>query len=348
MRPERTAGLPGGPMVTDHGPPGKAAGRGGSPHERGVGRHHVAPHLESGFLLAATHPLPMHPASRSCRSRCAGEDGTPSKDSTVSNKNLTAGSASRKRRLLLSGVTATACLGAAGYVGRSPIGSWLFTRNDNSGYAPSGVSADEGGICMLTAAAIEGPFFVEGSPLRRDVREDRLGVPMLLRLRIVDHANCRPIPGATIAIWQADALGRYSAHDDMDPSAFPWSAPYWQRRAPATGSRWLRGHQIADGQGMVEFETIFPGWYNPRAPHVHVKALIGGRDRVSTQLYFPQQLSDDVATLAPYRERGPSPYTNRTDFALAKADGAPGAWPRIKRGDRSIRASLTIGIVASQ
>jgi protocatechuate 3,4-dioxygenase beta subunit len=204
-----------------------------------------------------------------------------------------------RRRAWLAGITAVAGLAPAGYAARNPIGSWLFTRSDNSAVRPIGLGADESGSRILTAEAIEGSFYIETSPQRRDVREDRRGVPMLLRLRIVDHTSCGPIPGAMVAIWQADALGRYSGHADMDPSAFPRSAPCWQRRAPASASRWLRGHQLADAQGLVEFETLFPGWYTPRTLHVHVKAVIAGRDRATTQLYFPQQLCDEVAVLAP-------------------------------------------------
>jgi protocatechuate 3,4-dioxygenase beta subunit len=250
---------------------------------------------------------------------------------------------SRRGWLVGGGLLAGA--GAAAYVFRDPIAVRLFTLTDNSAFEPSGLGVDETGRCTLTANAMEGPFYVNDAPLRSDVREDREGLHTRLRFRIVDAGTCMPIEGAKVAIWHADALGNYSAHDDLDPSAFPFGAPFWQQRPPATGSRYLRGHQLSDAQGLATFDTVFPGWYTPRTPHIHVRVIVGGRDAATTQLFFPQPLIDEIATAAPYASRGASPFTNTNDFVLARADGAPGAWPKTALADGMLDANLTIGIV---
>lgn len=249
------------------------------------------------------------------------------------------------RRLWLIGGGLLAGAGTAAYLFRDPIASRLLTLADNSAFKPSGVGVDDSGGCTLTATAMEGPFYVENSPLRGDVREDRKGLHTRLRFKIVDGATCAPIEGATVAIWHADALGNYSAHDDMNPSAFPFAAPFWQQRPAATASRYLRGHQVSDALGLVAFDTVFPGWYTPRTPHIHVKVIVGGRDAATTQLFFPQELVDSIAVTAPYTSRGVSPYTNNNDFVVASANGAPGAWPKTSLEGGTLDASLTIGVV---
>lgn len=248
------------------------------------------------------------------------------------------------RRAWLAGGGIVAGAGVVAYTMRDAIASYIFTRYDNSAFEPSGVAAEDSAMCMLTASSIEGPFYVENSPLRSDVREDRVGALVRLKLRIVDGATCQAIAGAKVVIWHADALGNYSGHDDMDPSAFPFAAPYWEQRKVATPTRYLRGHQVTDAEGLVSFQTIYPGWYTPRTPHIHVKAIVADRDVVSAQLFFPQGLTDEIAKAAPYNSRGPSPYTNANDFVIAETKGAPGAWPKTSRSGDAIEASLTIGI----
>ena len=248
------------------------------------------------------------------------------------------------RRAWLLGGGAVAGAGVVAYALRDAIASYIFTRYDNSAFRPSGIAVEDSAMCTLTASAIEGPFYVENTPLRSDVREDRVGVPVQLNLRIVDGATCQAISGAKVVIWQADALGNYSGHDDMDPSAFPFAAPYWEQRAVATPTRYLRGYQVTGADGIVAFRTIYPGWYTPRTPHIHVKAIVADRDVVSVQLFFPQSVTDEIAKVTPYNSRGPSPYTNDNDFVIAETKGASGTWPKISRSGERIEASLTIGI----
>jgi protocatechuate 3,4-dioxygenase beta subunit len=89
------------------------------------------------------------------------------------------------------------------------------------------------------------------------------GIPLLLTGDVVD-TNCRPIRGALLDFWQADAKGRY----DND------------------GFR-LRGHQFADGSGRYALRTIVPGLYPGRTRHIHVKVQRPHGKILTTQLYFP-------------------------------------------------------------
>lgn len=67
---------------------------------------------------------------------------------------------------------------------------------------------------------------------------------------------------------------------------------------------------MANDQGEVEFLTIYPGWYNPRAIHVHIKVQLGETELLTTQLYFPDDLTDAIHRTEAYASRYPTPFTN--------------------------------------
>src|SRR6185436_5496579 len=75
----------------------------------------------------------------------------------------------------------------------------------------------------------------------------------------------------------------------------------------------LRGFQRTDDCGMVAFTTIYPGWYVSRTAHIHVIVHLPDGRRATTQLYFPDQLSDQVFSHPPYVDRPPRDTTNATD-----------------------------------
>lgn len=79
------------------------------------------------------------------------------------------------------------------------------------------------------------------------------GIPLTIRLQLVDvAANCAPAAGAAVYLWHCTRDGGYSMYS-----------------SGITGENFLRGVQEADSQGVVTFQTIFPGCYDGRMPHVH-------------------------------------------------------------------------------
>lgn len=145
-----------------------------------------------------------------------------------------------------------------------------------------------GSTCPVTPRQTEGPFYFDPRLVRRNVREGRPGMPLLLRLQVVTAAGCAPVAGARIDIWHCDAAGVYSGY----------ASERSERRT------WLRGTQYADRDGTAAFETVYPGWYGGRATHVHVKAwLPEGKGEITSQLYFPDPVSDAVYVEAPYSRR---------------------------------------------
>lgn len=156
----------------------------------------------------------------------------------------------------------------------------------------------------------EGPYHRDAQPLRRDIVEDREGVALQLGIRLAHGAGV-PVHNSTVEIWQCDALGRYSGFPPPDDSTVVTAADA-PRGEYLTDQTFLRGRQRTDVAGMVEFRTIYPGWYPGRTVHIHVMV----RDRATTltsQLYLPDQISDRVLSLAPYVDRPGRDTTNESD-----------------------------------
>ena len=99
-----------------------------------------------------------------------------------------------------------------------------------------------------------------GSPVRRDVRAGRDGVPLELRVRAVEAGALTPLAGATVEIWHCDAGGIYSGYQRYGADKFPALVSLALRRfRPTDTAMFLRGQQVADDDGRVEFQTIVPG-----------------------------------------------------------------------------------------
>jgi protocatechuate 3,4-dioxygenase beta subunit len=162
----------------------------------------------------------------------------------------------------------------------------------------------------------EGPYFVDEKLNRSDVRSDpatgtlKAGVPLTLTFQIAQAgANaCTALSGAQVDIWHCDALGVYS--DTQDPS---WNT---------VGQKFLRGYQVSDNTGKVQFTTIYPGWYHGRTIHIHFKIRTTGSNgqpyEFTSQLFFDDKLSDQVMTQAPYNTKaGSRDTTNARDGIYA-------------------------------
>ena len=152
-------------------------------------------------------------------------------------------------------------------------------------------------------------------------------------------------------VWQADADGMYSnVGNDMQVKN-------------TVGQTFLRGHQVTDQNGYVEFDTIVPGWelvsmiepidVAKRAPHIHVK-VFHERQLATTQLFLPDELTDQVfAEVEPYRshrlmtapalDRSYERIRNADDFVFNMMQVQPMTFQREGRG---IIAKASIGLLS--
>jgi protocatechuate 3,4-dioxygenase beta subunit len=161
-----------------------------------------------------------------------------------------------------------------------------------------------------TPQQIEGPYFVDGMPNRSDIRSDpsdgsvQEGIPLHLVIHVYSvnkNGSCSPLKGAKVDIWHANSQGVYSDIADQD----------------TTGKKFLRGYQLTDNNGTARFTTIYPGWYQGRAIHIHDKVrTFNGWEKTSewtSQLYFDNSVNEQVHKQPPYNNHGPPGISNEQD-----------------------------------
>jgi protocatechuate 3,4-dioxygenase beta subunit len=168
-------------------------------------------------------------------------------------------------------------------LGTVSLGALLAACGEDE--APRGSTAatdvfGDGSACTLTPEQTEGPYYFDVDSIRSDIREDREGVLLRLALRIRDAERCEPIRGAVVDIWHCDAAGSYSGFEE--------------------DGTFLRGAQVTDADGTVEFTTVYPGWYRGRTVHVHAKVHLDNETMLTTQLYFDERITADVYRRPPY------------------------------------------------
>lgn len=135
-------------------------------------------------------------------------------------------------------------------------------------------SADTAADCIATKSETAGPYptHFPGSLVREDIRADRTGVKMDVELTVLNKSqSCLPLVGVLVDIWHCDKEGNYSEYNEFSNVSF------------------LRGRQITDENGKVAFTTIFPGWYNGRATHIHLHVFDStGKSLLVSQIAFPE------------------------------------------------------------
>lgn len=254
------------------------------------------------------------------------------------------------RRLLIGGAAGIAGAGALGWTYRNEILRWRIASARNEEAVISDALLADANACVLTPAQDEGPYFVR-APVRSDIREDRQGIPLKLALRIVRADGCTAVPDALVEIWHCDNAGRYSAYpEDMSRSPFDTFRLVGSRAVdghvpPFNDKTYLRGAQATDEKGYVAFQTIFPGWYDPRIPHIHVKVFRDDESLLTTQLYFPDAITSEIyKTHADYAPHGPCPYTTINDTVIGMYPDASGLVLQPAQAAGGMTASALLGI----
>ncbi|WP_330355125.1 intradiol ring-cleavage dioxygenase [Streptomyces chartreusis] len=237
-------------------------------------------------------------------------------------------SITRRRALAVTGGTVAAGgLAVAGY--QAAFADTATTTAEEATTASA--SASESSGCMtLMSSVTEGPYYLDGALVRKGITEGKSGVPLTLRLTVVDATDgCTPVKGAAVEIWHCDAWGYYSGYTTANPGG---SAPAESEDgSTADDDTYLRGYQIANANGVVKFETIFPGWYTPRTCHIHLKVHTGGQKEDGTyeggkvnytgQLFFDDTIAEEIFTLEPYSKHSGS-YTTLDDDMVYDGGGA--------------------------
>jgi len=211
----------------------------------------------------------------------------------------------RRDALKLLGLGSAAFLAACA----APEGTSTLvpTSVSTTGLSATGTALD----CVVRPELTLGPYFVDQQLNRSDIRPEpsdgsvREGIPLTLAINVLDVANssCTPITDAQVDVWHCDAQGVYSGVSDQG--------------FDTTGQKFLRGYQLTDGTGKAQFLTIYPGWYQGRAVHIHFMIRTTGADSQSyefvSQFFFDDTLSDQVFAQEPYASKGQRDMRNADD-----------------------------------
>jgi protocatechuate 3,4-dioxygenase beta subunit len=179
--------------------------------------------------------------------------------------------------------------------------------------------------CVLTPEQTEGPYYIAKEKLRRNITDGRPGTPLTLRLTVLDAKTCRPIKGAAVDIWHCDAAGIYSGFG-----------------AGRSSRTFMRGIQRTSADGVATFKTVYPGWYQGRTVHIHIKVHVRGSVVHTGQLYFPDRVTDAAYRKAPYTSRPNRDVHNADDMVFR--NGGKRSLLSLRRSGSGYVGSIRMGV----
>ncbi|MFE1883996.1 intradiol ring-cleavage dioxygenase [Streptomyces diastatochromogenes] len=278
-----------------------------------------------------------------------------------------------RRTMLAAGGVAITAVGVGGAFAVSASAQEETSQGD----------ASEATCYTLTSELVEGPYYIDADKIRQDVTEDEEGVPLALKLKVIDAETCEPLRDAAVDIWHCNALGVYSGYEAMGsgggggggpaPSGTPTETPTGTptgappsggpggggggHQEPTDDKRYLRGTWRTDKHGHVTFRTVFPGWYQGRCVHIHVKVHVdgtwtdagyeGGHTCHTGQLFFAEKAVLLTGDVEPYSTNTTTRTTLDEDTIYPGNGHAGGllylAYDR-KHIARGVRAHLTLGV----
>lgn len=169
--------------------------------------------------------------------------------------------------------------------------------------------------CTLSPELSGSSTYLDLEKVRRDITEGKPGVPLTFRATVLDRRTCTPINQAAVDLWHCDAAGDYSGQQ-------------------GSNTTFLRGVQLTGPDGVAEFTSIYPGWYQDRAVHIHVKVHVGGSVQAggavyrgghvshTGQLFFPDATNSAVAALAPYSDNQIARTSDSADTYFRQGSGS--------------------------
>jgi protocatechuate 3,4-dioxygenase beta subunit len=211
-----------------------------------------------------------------------------------------------------SGGTASAGAGATSGAGATPAASATASADVTASATAAGALP----TCVVVPELTEGPYYVDVNLERSDIRPNTAdgavaeGAQLELAWVVsqVDGNGCLPLEGAIVDVWHCDALGVYSGVQG------------------STGTDFLRGFQRTDAGGGATFTTIYPGWYQGRAVHIHFKVRTDPDAEAgfefTSQLFFDDALSQQVYASGLYASKGAQDQPNESDSIFSQSGGA--------------------------
>jgi protocatechuate 3,4-dioxygenase beta subunit len=203
----------------------------------------------------------------------------------------------------------------------SPLGSGAASAGASASASAAATAAGSAAIasarpaCVVAPELTEGPYYLDVDLERSDIRTNTSdntpveGATLTLDWIVsqADGSACMPMEGVVVDVWHCDALGVYSG-------------------VTGNAGDFLRGFQRTDASGRASFTTIYPGWYQGRAVHIHFKIRTDPEASAgfefTSQLFFDDELSRSVYTTGVYAQKGPQDQPNSSDQIFDQSGGA--------------------------
>ncbi|MEO8540524.1 MAG: intradiol ring-cleavage dioxygenase [bacterium] len=212
-----------------------------------------------------------------------------------------------------STASATSTTGTAGNGNSGAAVSQATAGQTSAPTAATAAASAQAISCVVTPELTEGPYFVDEKLNRSDIRTDSVsnkasaGTPLLLSVGVFQASStqCIPLANAQVDVWHCDAAGVYS---DVSGNT----------------EDFLRGYQVTDSSGQAKFTTVYPGWYQGRAVHIHFKVRLqkdGKNYEFTSQWFFDEAMNDAAYTVAPYSSRGKRTTMNANDSIFRQSGG---------------------------
>lgn len=191
-----------------------------------------------------------------------------------------------------------------------------------------------GDACNMIEDSYEGPYFTCAPGVGKAIAEGQAGQPLTVAFRLVD-SDCQPIPGGIVDIWACNATGHYAGYsfspDDSPPMV---RAILFGHIEPDLEARFCRGALKTDKDGIVEFDTVYPGFYYGQPIHIHMKAHVAGKNLLTSQANLPEEVNKRIMQITPYSD--PRPITRSTKSA---------GFPIMRIHERGERLLATLDLV---
>jgi protocatechuate 3,4-dioxygenase beta subunit len=261
-----------------------------------------------------------------------------------------------RRGMLRLGARFGAAIGALQLVGcgdspTAPTATTTPTTTTTTTTTTPATTPPSSATCSRIPQETEGPYPADGSNgptvltstgvVRSDIRSSFAGmsgvaggVPLNIALTIVSASTCAPLAGAAVYLWHCDREGRYSLYTQG-----------------VTNQNYLRGVQEANANGQVTFQSIYPGCYTGRWPHIHFEvypnlaASTSSRNKTATsQLALPKSSNDVAYAVAGYEQsiRNAAQVTLASDNVFS--DGSSLELATMSGGVSGFTATLTVAI----
>jgi protocatechuate 3,4-dioxygenase beta subunit len=230
----------------------------------------------------------------------------------------------RREVLALIGASGTAAFLAACTPAGSPSAPSASADSAGASASASASAAASAGssvaagsalpACVVVPELTEGPYYVDVELERSDIRTNTSdgaaveGTPLTLEWLVsqADGSACMPMEGAIVDVWHCDALGVYSG-------------------VQGDSGNFLRGFQRTDSNGKATFQTVYPGWYQGRAVHIHFKVRTDPEASAgfefTSQLFFDDDLSRQVFASGVYAQKGAQDMPNENDGIYNQSGG---------------------------